>query len=153
MAFNNNPYASGYNAYKEVGVKTASQGKLVVMLYEGAINNLEKALALLDENNKIQAKNIEQFGIYIQKATNIISELQCSLNLDQGGEIAKNLLSLYIFFNKQLLDSTLDHDRKKIESVCNMMKELAESWRVAANSTANTQIKQPMQTVSVSIEG
>ena len=46
MAYGSNPYG-GYNAYREIGVKTASQGKLVVMLYEGAVNNLEKAMSLI----------------------------------------------------------------------------------------------------------
>ena len=46
MAYQN-PY--GINTYQEIGVKTASQGKLVVMLYEGAVNHLEKAIALVGE--------------------------------------------------------------------------------------------------------
>ena len=96
MAFGANAYG-GYNTYKQVGVKTASQGKLVVMLYEGAISNLEKAMALVDDEKKIQPKNIEAYGNYLQKVMDIITELQVSLDMAKGGEIASNLLSLYIF--------------------------------------------------------
>ena len=53
MAYN----ANGYNAYREIGVKTASQGKLVVMLYEGAVSHIEKAMELIGDEGKIKAKS------------------------------------------------------------------------------------------------
>lgn len=138
MAFGANPYG-GYSAYKQVGVKTASQGKLVVMLYEGAISNLEKAMALVHEEGKIKPSEIEAYGNYIQKVMDIISELQVSLNMDQGGEIAKNLMSLYVYFNQVLLQATSSHDKEKLEFVRKMMSELHSSWVQAAASTANSQ--------------
>lgn len=137
MAYNANPYG-GLNAYREVGVKTASQGKLVVMLYEGAVSNLEKAKNLIGPEGKIAANHIESYGNYIQKAMDIISELEASLDMAKGGDIAKNLMSLYIYFNKQLLEVTISHDVSKIEFVMNMMNELHESWVSASASTANT---------------
>ena len=91
MAFGANAYG-GYNTYKQVGVKTASQGKLVVMLYDGAVSNLEKAIALISEDGKIAPGSIENFGNYLQKVMDIITELEVSLNMEQGGEIAKNLI-------------------------------------------------------------
>ena len=60
MAYGSNPYG-GYNAYREIGVKTASQGKLVVMLYEGAVNNLEKAMSLIGPDGKIKANQSESY--------------------------------------------------------------------------------------------
>ena len=61
MAYSGASYG-GYNAYKQVGVKTASQGKLVVMLYEGAVSHVEKAIALIGPDGKIKANSIESFG-------------------------------------------------------------------------------------------
>ena len=61
MAYGSNPYG-GFSAYREIGVKTASQGKLVVMLYDGAVSNLEKAIALISEDEKIAPGSIENFG-------------------------------------------------------------------------------------------
>lgn len=141
MAYNANGYGygNGYNTYREVGVKTASQGKLVVMLYEAACKNLEDALTLVDDDNKIKANNIESFGNHIQKTSDIITELQVSLDMDRGGNIAKDLMSLYIFFNNQLLNCSITHDKSKVSFVYKMLSELKESWIVAANSTANAQ--------------
>ncbi len=136
MAYGANPYG-GYNTYREVGVKTASQGKLVVMLYEGAVLNLEKTIALIDPMGKIQASNIEAYGNYIQKVMDIISELQISLDMEKGGEIAKNLMSLYLFFNEELMNANINQDKEKVSSVLKMMSDLADAWRTIANSTAN----------------
>ena len=149
MAYMNNPYG----AYKQASVKTASQGKLIVMLYEGAISHLEKAIKLIDENGKIKASSIEEYGNQIQKVLDIINELQMSLNMDEGGEIAKNLLALYIFFNKQLMEATVSHDKKILTSVHDMLKELHESWVQASNSTANTQSTMQGSSSSFNISG
>lgn len=138
MAYSPNPYARQASVYKEIGVKTASPGKLIVMLYEGATSNMEKAMALIEQNGKIAAKNIESYGNYLQKVMDIISELQASLNLDQGGEIAKNLLSLYIYFNRQILEATSDHKKEKIEFVHKMMSDLHDSWVTASLEAGNT---------------
>ena len=130
-------YQNAYNAYQKTNVSTASQGRLVVLLYEGAVKNLTGAINLFDANEKIKPNNIEQYGIYIQKTQAIITELQVSLDMEKGGEIAKNLMSLYIFFNEQLMSATINHDKKILQSVQKMMNDLADSWRTIANSTAN----------------
>lgn len=152
MAYGSNPYG-GYNAYREIGVKTASQGKLVVMLYEGAVNNLEKAMSLIEPDGKINANQIESYGNFLQKVMDILTELEVSLDMDKGGEIAKNLMSLYVYFNRQILEATMDHKKEKLDFVHNMMSQLRESWITASNSTANSQTAIPGATPSFSIQG
>ncbi len=151
MAYNTNGY--GYSTYREMSVKTASQGKLIVMLYQAAVNNLEEAVAMMDENGKIEACNIESFGKHVQKAEDIISELQYSLDMEAGGQIAQNLMSLYVYFNQQLLEASIKHDRKMIGFICKELKELTDCWEVAANSTANTQAQIPVDRPVVNITG
>lgn len=152
MAYGSNPYG-GYNAYREIGVKTASQGKLVVMLYEGAVNNLEKAMSLIGPDGKINANQIESYGNFLQKVMDILTELEVSLDMDKGGEIAKNLMSLYVYFNRQILEATMDHKKEKLDFVHNMMSQLRESWITASNSTANSRTAIPGATPSFSIQG
>jgi len=144
---------NGFKAYQEVGVKTASQGSLVVMLYEGAVSHLQDAIALVDDDNKVKAQDIESFGKHLQKVTDIISELEASLNMEQGGEIAKSLMALYIFFNKQLLADAVSHDKKNLLSIHKMLSDLLDSWIQAANSLANTQVQQPVDRPAISING
>ena len=130
-------YSNAYNAYQKTNVNTASQGRLVVLLYEGIIKQLTLAETYIEEDGKIKPKNIEQFGICIQKAQAIITELQVSLDMEKGGDIARNLMSLYVFFNEELLAANINHNKEKIEFVLKMVKELADSWRQIANSVAN----------------
>lgn len=133
----NMSYQNAYTAYQRNNVNTASQGRLVVLLYEGAIKHLNGALSLMEEDDKIKACNIEQFGIHLQKTQAIITELQVSLDMEKGGDISKNLMSLYMYFNEELMDAAINHKKTKIQFVLKMLTELADSWRMVANSTAN----------------
>ena len=130
-------YQNAYAAYQKTNVNTASQGRLVVLLYEGAVKHLTGAINLFDENDKIKPGNIEQYGIHLQKAQAIITELQVSLDMEKGGDIARNLMSLYVYFNEEIMDATINHSKTKLQFILKMMNELTESWRTIANSTAN----------------
>lgn len=142
-------YNQAYNAYRDTNVKTASQGRLVVLLYEGAVKQLTMANSLFDEAGKVPVKNIESFGKAILKAQEILTELQVSLDMEKGGEIAKNLMSLYIFFNKELTEINISKDQKRLEPIMNMVTELCESWRQAAASSANAPQAQVQQTLNI----
>ncbi len=133
MGFMNNPYA----AYQNTNIKTASQGKLIVLLYEGAIKNMTQAQKCFTAEGKVEAKDIEKFGNYVMKTQDIISELQASLDMEKGGQIATNLMSLYIYFNQELMSANINKDKKKLDFVLNMMTQLSAAWNQAANSQAN----------------
>ena len=128
-------YTNAYSAYQKTNVKTASQGHLVVLLYEAAVKNLRSALSLFDTENKIKAPDIEKFSGFIQKTQAIITELEVSLDMDKGGDISKNLMSLYMYFNSELMDASINHNREKITFVMNMLNELLSAWRTASQST------------------
>ncbi|HAH60890.1 MAG TPA: flagellar export chaperone FliS [Treponema sp.] len=144
-------YNQAYNAYKNTNIRTASQGHLVVLLYEEAVRRLAEASGLFGQDGTVRAPDIEKFNSCLQKAQAVITELQVSLNMEKGGEIAQNLMSLYVYFNNELMAANINHDRKKIDFVLDMMRQLTDSWRQAANSTANA----PSATVSnvLNIEG
>ena len=144
-------YNQAYTAYKNTNIRTASQGHLVVLLYEGAVRQLAAAAALFDSADTVKARDIEKFNNCLQKAQAIITELQVSLDMEKGGEIAKNLMSLYIYFNNELMSANINRDKKKVDFVLSMMTELSDAWRQAASSTANA----PAATVanSLNIEG
>lgn len=131
MGFSRNPYS----VYQKTAVTTASQGQLIVMLYDGAEKALAAAESCFGENGKIPAKKIEAFGKHILKAQDIINELQVSLDMEKGGQIAQNLMSLYVYFNKELMSVNIDQDKKKLALIQNMMKELGSAWKTAATHT------------------
>ncbi|MBR7064566.1 MAG: flagellar export chaperone FliS [Treponema sp.] len=130
-------YNQAYNAYKNTNIRTASQGQLIVLLYEEAVRQLGAASALCKNGERIKAPNIEKFNNCLQKTQAIITELQVSLDMEKGGEIAKNLMSLYVYFNNELMDANINQDKKKIDFVLDMMSQLLESWRQVASTAAN----------------
>jgi len=115
-------------AYRETKVKTASQGSLILMLYTEGIKQVNLAIEKMNVP-KIPAGDIEKINTHILKAQNIITELMASLDLEAGGDIAKNLLSIYSYFNHQLLTANLKKDYKPLLDVKNMMEELQSVWK------------------------
>lgn len=144
------PINKGYAAYQNTNIKTASQGKLVVLLYEAAVKNLKNAESLIDEENKIKPSNMEKFGKFLQKAQAIITELQVSLDMEKGGEIAKNLMSLYIYFNQELISVNINHDKTKLEYIEQQMSELLKAWKEASASASQIPVQ---HTQALNIEG
>ena len=133
-------YTNAISTYRETRVKTASQGQLIVMLYDEAVKHLDRGLEILakDEGGKKNPGNIERVSKCILKAEEIVTELIVSLDFDQGGEIAKNLFSLYTWFNKELLEANISHDSRRINAVRNQLSELRSAWAEVAAKSSET---------------
>lgn len=144
-------YTNAYSIYKETSVKTASQGKLVVLLYQESLRQLEKALSFFNSKNKVAPADIEQLNKSIVKTQEIITELMVSLDMDKGGEIARNLMALYVFFTSELTNANINHDKTKLLAVQRMMSDLCSAWTVAAENTAP--VGSPIQRSSIDING
>ena len=134
-------YTNAISSYRETRVKTASQGQLIIMLYEEAVKHLDRGLELLSLNTggKKNPGNIEKISKSILKAQEIVTELTVSLDFEQGGDIAKNLFSLYTWFNRELLQANINQDMHRITAVRNQLNELKSAWAeiVATNSSEN----------------
>jgi flagellar protein FliS len=132
-------YKNALSTYKETRIKTASQGQLIIMLYDEAVKNLDRGLELLESYRagKKDPGKIEQIGKSVMKTQEIITELMVSLDFEQGGEIAKNLFALYTWFNRELLEANIRQDIQKITVVRNLLGELRNAWQeIAAKSPA-----------------
>ena len=121
-----------YAVYKEIGINTSQPLNLVIMLYDGAITFLEKSIEYA-ENKDIKNKNI-----YANKARDIILELNNSLNLEVGGEMASNLKRLYFFMNRHLFQANLKNDMQGMREVILMLSDLREVWQEISNQKENT---------------
>ena len=114
---------SGIDAYQENAIATQSRGRLIVLLYEGAVKFLRQALA---ESEK---KDWAAKGIYINKACAIIDELDACLDTEAGGQIAANLRGLYVFLRKHLGQANAQRDPQKIHEAIRILEELNEGWK------------------------
>ncbi len=121
-----------YNArkYHETQVMTASPMQLIVMMYDECIQTLDRAEAAfgMEEPDRIQNINNN-----ILHAEDIITELAVSLDMEKGGEIAKNLHRLYDFMIFHLSQANIKHELQPIREVRKMMGELREAWGKVAD--------------------
>lgn len=116
----------GATAYQETAVTTQSKGRLIVLLYDGAIKFMKLAI------RELEAGNYEAKGRYIGKAQDIINELNAVLDVDSGGEIATNLRNLYVFMNNHLSEANIKRDSGMIREVITLMEQLNQSWKAIA---------------------
>lgn len=122
MYATNNAYANAGNAYKSNEVMTAPKKKLVIMLYDGAIKNLKLSKLAMAENSIEKANNA------IIKAQNILAEFMSTLNFDDGGDIAVNLMSLYQYMYDRTIRANIDKDPEVVDEVIGMLEELRDVW-------------------------
>lgn len=109
-------------AYLSTQVSTASQGDLLLMLYDTAIKHLRQAIAMM------RAGDVAGKGVLISKALSIVSELQESLNKERGGDISKNLFQLYFFCNSRLLMANLRMQPDMVEEVITILSGLRQAF-------------------------
>jgi flagellar secretion chaperone FliS len=109
--------------YRANAVTTQTPGKLIVMLYEGAIRFLQEALAAMD------AGQFAEKGRCLAKAKDILHELNLSLDVEAGGEIANNLRRLYLFMIRNLTEAHAHNDDAKIQEVLELLRDLNEGWK------------------------
>ena len=115
-------YSNGIQDYRRTNVITADPKRLVLMCYEGAIENLK-----IGKQRYIE-KDYEGKGKAITKAQDIINELLCSLDFEKGGAIAKNLDSLYNYMSRRIIHADVNNDIKTIDEVIGMLNELKSAW-------------------------
>ncbi len=112
------------NAYKETKIRTASQGQLIVMIYDEAIRQLDIATSELSR----ATPQLDVASNAIIKAQDLVTELTVSLDFDRGGNIAKGLFSLYMFFRRQLMEGNMKKNPELLSAVRSMLAELREAW-------------------------
>ena len=115
-------YSNYQNAYKKASVNTLDQNKLIIMLYDGAIKNAKFAVQYMESGE------IEKVHDSLIKTKNIVTELLATLNMEQGGEIAKNLKSLYSYIFSQLIEANMEKKSEPVLTVIDLLKELRGAW-------------------------
>jgi len=114
---------NGVTAYQDTAITTQSKGRIIVMLYDGAVKFLKMAI------RELEAGNYEAKGKYIGRALAIINELNAVLDMDAGGEVAQNLRKLYNFNNNHLSQANIKRDTQMIQDVIDVMETLNQSWK------------------------
>jgi len=113
--------------YKKSVIQTTDRVQIIMMLYDGAVNYLRLARQDI-ENGDIMSK-----GARISKVTTIITELSNALDMEKGGEISKNLRSIYDFVLRRLIHANLKNDIKAIDEAQEVISIIRDGWREMMN--------------------
>lgn len=120
-------YASAAATYQRNAILTASPEKLVKLLYEGAIKNLEQSRQGLGDPRTSRSPEV---GNALSKALGIVGELRASLDHQAGGKIAADLDRLYDFSIDQISQANATRTPDGVNSALQVLRTLKEGWDV-----------------------
>jgi len=123
-------YQSLAHRYREMSIKTASPLQLIVMLYDAAICSIR------DAQEQMSRRNIAARSRSINKGIRLISELQSSLNLKAGGEIAVSLSRLYDYMVRTLFRANMDQSSQALAEIETLLENLRSAWVELINQTS-----------------
>lgn len=120
-----NTHANAFNTYKNNSVNFASKDQLLLMLVDGAAKFSKIARqAILD-------KEVSKAHENIIKTQNIFYELMATLDVNMGGEWAKQLMSVYDFIIRRLIDANMKKDVQIMDEVLPLIEEIRDTWNKA----------------------
>lgn len=114
---------NAHSAYQSVQVTTTDRGRLLLMMYEGAIKFLKQAKAGLETND------IPKFCRFLSKSQAIVAELMNTLDFEKGGSIARDLDRLYDFMLFYLTEANLYRDPKRIAKVIGLLDTIYSAYK------------------------
>ena len=111
--------------YQKASIETASREQILIMLYDGAIQFLNKAKVAM------QSKDIEGIHNNLMGAQNIIQEFINSMDREVAPQLAENLISLYEYFIRRLIHANMKRQVEPIDEVLKYLKSLKATWEQA----------------------
>ncbi|MBO6215948.1 MAG: flagellar export chaperone FliS [Lachnospiraceae bacterium] len=123
------PLKSGYSAYSNNRIMTASPAELTLMLYDGAIKFCNIAIEGVEE------KNIEKAHNNIRKCDRVIEEFQITLN--RKYPVAKDFDEVYKYLRSRLLQANIKKDREILEEVLEHLRTMRDTWKEVMRLTNN----------------
>lgn len=106
-----NPYNKYIKQYQTSNITTATPEKLMIMLFDGALQFLQKA------KSAIEAKNFQERSTNIESARKIIRELMRTIDLENGNDVSKSLFKLYSKMAMKLIKANVSRDAFLVEEV------------------------------------
>jgi len=118
----------GLGAYKKTSIHTASKEQILLMLYQAAIKHCKNAI------EAIELKNIAKKGESVGKLQDIIVELNTSLDHNVGGDVSKELASLYDYIMYASTQANMNIDKEPLVGCLDVLNTLYDGWKEAIKS-------------------
>jgi flagellar protein FliS len=133
-------------SYREAAVRGASPVRLVICLYEQAIEDLRRAVAALGE------KDIAARTHAINHALMVIGQLQGTLDMERGGEVARNLLHFYTTIRAGLIEAQFKQSATIVERQMDQLVLVHGAWLEAAGEPAAASQSEPALPLTAMLE-
>jgi flagellar protein FliS len=117
------------SSYREAAVRGASPVRLVICLYEQAIEDLRRAV-IAQEKGDIEARTRG-----INHSLRVIAQLQSSLDMERGGDVAKNLAGFYTHVRTGLIEAQVKQSTRIIEQQISQLAIVHEAWLEVERAT------------------
>ena len=114
-------------AYRQFSVQGATPLGLVVMLYDGAIAAMQRAVMA------IEARDIEKKCHHLNRALAVIAQLAGTLNMELGGEVAKTLKCLYMHACAQVMKANIENNKEILTALIERFTAVRDAWHQADN--------------------
>ncbi|ADL51451.1 flagellar protein FliS [Clostridium cellulovorans 743B] len=116
---------NGYTAYKNNSVNFASKEQLLLMLLDGAVKFSKMSRqAIVDKDIKKAHENL-------MKVQDIFIELRVTLDINQGGEWARNLAKVYDFIIENLRKVNFKKDIELLDETMPIIEDIRNMWNEA----------------------
>ena len=120
--------AYALNSYTQARVLGGSPVEMIIMLYDGAIEYINKAAT------GITMRNLQVKLKYVDRTLAILQELDRSLNFEAGGEVALKLHDCYFYMMQELVLANIKNDGDKMAHISGLLTTLREGWAQVKNT-------------------
>lgn len=118
----------GIASYRQTEVQSRTPLELVVMLYDGALR------FIVQGREAMLRRDIAARRQAVTRALAIISELQSTLDLKAGGEIAAELDRLYAYVAERLTRASIDQSHGPLDDAARVLTTLREGWSTISHA-------------------
>ena len=136
-----------FGVYRQVDIETTSQGKLIILLFNGAIQRAEESRRLMEADKM----DIETINNKLIRAQDIIAELRSALDMS-AGEVSVNLDRSYEYFQYLLVQANIKKDPALLVECVELMTVIRDTWEeLFINLSKNDEL--PKENITINQHG
>lgn len=121
--------------YLETSIATASKEDLIVKIFDILVLAATQSLDKL----KNQRDDIEGIHKTLLRAQRALALLMGSLDMEIGGEVARNLFRVYEFWHHELVMANMQKDPVRVERLLPNFKDYRQMWAQAVSEFKGVQ--------------
>jgi flagellar protein FliS len=119
-----------YRAVNAYGAANGDRLQLILRMMDGALDRIVTARGHMSRG-EIAAK-----GEAVGKAIGLIDGLRTALDVDRGGDVARNLEALYDYMMRRLVEANFRDDARRLDEVAGLLDEIRSGWEVLTRNPA-----------------